>query len=93
MGQYGGNFWPSFDLPTVVRKSAFSLKALGQLFSKQPKITCHIVIKSSWGQTRQLQKNWVQIELVEVCVACHTYLESYDTQLSFGLSGNHFSAL
>ena len=51
MGQYGGNFWPYFDLPTVVRKSAFSLKALGQLFSKQPKITCHIVIKSSWGQT------------------------------------------
>ena len=24
--------------------------------------------------------------------ACHTYLESYDTQLWFGLSGNHFSA-
>ena len=25
-------------------------------------------------------------------IACHTYLESYNTQLSFGLSGNHFSA-
>ena len=25
-------------------------------------------------------------------IACHTYLESYDTQLSFGLSGKHFSA-
>ena len=25
-------------------------------------------------------------------VACHTYLESHDTQLSFGLSGNNFSA-
>ena len=24
--------------------------------------------------------------------ANHTYLESYDTQLSFGLSGNHFNA-
>ena len=33
-----------------------------------------------------------RMPLVEVCVACHTYLESYDTQLSFGLSGNHFSA-
>ena len=25
-------------------------------------------------------------------IACHTFLESSDTQLSFGLSGNHFSA-
>ena len=25
-------------------------------------------------------------------IACHTYLESYSTQLYFGLSGNHFSA-
>ena len=48
--------------------SAFSPRALGQSFSKQPKITCHIVIRSSWGQTRQLQEIWVQIELLEVCM-------------------------
>ena len=59
LGAIWGNFWPYFDLPTVVRKSAFSLKALGQLFSKQPKITYHIVIKRSWSQTRQLQESWV----------------------------------
>ena len=51
-----------------MRKSAFSLRALGQSFSKQPKITCHIVIRSSWGQTRQLQESWVRIKLVEVCL-------------------------
>ena len=51
-----------------MRKSAFSPRALGRLFSKQAKIICHIVIKSSWGQTRQLKENWVKIELVEVCI-------------------------
>ena len=69
-----GCFWGlflTFGLGTSgarneVGKSAFSPTALGQLFSKQPKITYHIVIKRSWSQTRQLQESWVQIELVEV---------------------------
>ena len=50
-----------------MRKSAFSPKGPQSILLKQPKITCHNIIKSPWGQTRQLQKKWVQIELVEVC--------------------------
>ena len=36
-------------------KRAFSLQALGQSFQKQPKITCHNAMNSSWGQTSELK--------------------------------------
>ena len=52
------------------KKSENTLKsqqALGQLFQKEVKNTCHDAMNSSWDQTSELQNKWVQSELVEVC--------------------------
>ena len=51
------------------------------------------MVQNMYGKNMFLQKSILRPNgRLSPMSSCHAYLESYDTQLSFGLSGDYFSA-